>query len=389
MSDRDWANVILLPGFSTAEEVTSVSGRGVGMDVVKTNVERIGGTIDIDSTPGEGSTMRIRIPLTLAIVPALIVTAGGERYAIPQVNLVELIRVETAEAAVSLPNAFDAPVLRYRDGLLSLLDLRAVLKVPAPLDAERPGRRDGATSIAVVHADGVTFGLVVDSIEASQEIVVKPLGEPLRQISVFAGATILGDGRVALILDVPGLARHEGMAVRAGRSALPSAVEDAPAGAEIFAPRTLVLCRAGARWTVAIPQEQIARLEEIPARKVERLGDRAVVQYRGGILPLASLGAILELGDAPRTCDAEWIGSGDPLPVVVHERDGRGIGLVVDSIVEIVEARVAAGSRRERPGFGGAVVVRGSVTELLDLEALLAASPVGRELALARTGTEG
>jgi two-component system chemotaxis sensor kinase CheA len=263
-----------------------------------------------------------------------------------------------------------------------------VLKVPET-DGEPSVARYGSTSIAVVHADGVTFGLVVDTIEASQEIVVKPLGEPLRQIAVFAGATILGDGAVALILDVPGLARHEGMSVRPGASSLAAAAVDLPAGAELFAPRTLVLCRAGARWTVAIPQEQIARLEEIPYRKVERIGDRAVVQYRGGILPLASLGAILDLGDAPQAGDAEWIGAADPLPVVVHERDGRGVGLVVDAIVEIVEARIAAGSRRERPGFGGAVVVRGSVTELLDLEALLGASPVGRDLALARTGTEG
>jgi len=388
MGDRDWANVIFLPGFSTADRVTSVSGRGVGMDVVKTNVERIGGTIDVDSTPGTGTTIRIRIPLTLAIVPALIVTAGAERYAIPQVNLVELIRVETAEAATRISRAFDATVLRYRDGLLPLLDLGAVLRVPGAPNA-RDGERDDATSIAVLHADGVTFGLVVDTIETSQEIVVKPLGEPLRQIAVFAGATILGDGAVALILDVPGLARHEGLSVRPGAAAPVGKVTDAPAGAELFAPRTLVLCRAGTRWTVAIPQEQIARLEEIPRRKVEHVGDRAVVQYRGGILPLASLGAILDLGDAPQAGDAEWIGSADILPVVVHERGGRGVGLVVDSIIEIVEARVPAGSRRDRPGLGGAVVVRGAVTELLDLEKLLSASPVGRDLPLARTGTEG
>jgi two-component system chemotaxis sensor kinase CheA len=394
MSDRDWANVIFLPGFSTADRVTSVSGRGVGMDVVKTNVERIGGTIDVDSTPGAGATIRIRIPLTLAIVPALIVTAGGERYAIPQVNLVELIRVEKAEAAARLPVAFDAPVLRYREGLLPLLDLRAVLGVPleaSDLEIDPPSGigRDGATSIAIVHADGVTFGVVVDSIEASQEIVVKPLGEPLRQIPVFAGATILGDGAVALILDVPGLARHVGMNVRPGTSAPLGGDLDAPAGSDLFAPRTLVLCRAGDRWTVAIPQEQIARLEEFHRRKIERVGDRAVVQYRGGILPLASLGAILDLGDEPSAGDAEWLGGADVLSVVVHERGGRGVGLVVDSILEIVDARVTAGSRRERAGLGGAVVVRGAVTELLDLEELLGASPLGREFDLARTGTEG
>ncbi len=377
MTDREWANVIFLPGFSTAERVTNVSGRGVGMDVVKNNVERIGGAIDIDSRPGQGVTVRIRIPLTLAIVPALIVTAGGERYAIPQVNVTELIRVEPSEAAVRLPLAFDAPVLRYRDGLLPLLDLRDILHAPTARHGEH---RDEAVSIAVLHADGVTVGLVVDAIVASQEIVVKPLIEQLRQIAVFAGATILGDGAVALILDVPGLARHAGMSVRSGVPGVPvGAILSETPSAPL---RTLVLCHAGERWTIAIPQEQIARLEEIPRRSVERIGERAMVQYRGGILPLVSLGAILDLKGAPEAADAEWLGEHDPLPVVVHEQDGRSVGLVVESIVEIVEERVAVSASPDaRAGFAGALVVRGSVTELLDLEKLLGSSPVGRDLA--------
>lgn len=382
MSDRDLANVIFLPGFSTAERVTSVSGRGVGMDVVRNNVERIGGAIEVESRPGQGMAVRIRIPLTLAIVPALIVTAGGERYAIPQVNLTELIRVEAAEAAIRLPVAFDAPVLRYRDRLLPLLDLREVLRVPGFPSTER---RNEATSIAVVHADGVTLGLVVDSIVASQEIVVKPLIEQLRQIAVFAGATILGDGAVALILDVPGLARHAGISVRSGGAPLPvqTLVPDSPS----VPLRTIVLCHAGARWTVAIPQEQIARLEEIPRRLVERIGERAMVQYRGGILPLVSLGAILDLSGSAKSADAEWLGDRDPLAVVVHDHGGRSLGLVVESIVEIVEERMAVtASPGARAGFAGAVVVRGSVTELLDLERLLGSSAIGRDFVPAHAG---
>ncbi|HEU4724166.1 MAG TPA: chemotaxis protein CheW [Candidatus Eisenbacteria bacterium] len=376
MSDRDWANVIFVPGFSTADRVTSISGRGVGMDVVKNNVERIGGAIEVESRPGNGTTIRIRIPLTLAIVPALIVTAGQERYAIPQVNLTELIRVEESEAAARMPLAFDAPVLRYRDGLLPLIDLRDVLRARSETSV---GRADGAISIAVLHADGVTLGLVVDSIVASQEIVVKPLIEPLRQIAVFAGATILGDGAVALILDVPGLARHAGISVRSGGPPVPAEllVTESPS-----APlRTLVLCHAGERWTVAVPQEQIARLEEIPRRLLERVGDRAMVQYRGGILPLVSLGAILDMNGAAEAADAGWLPERDPMPVVVHQRGGHSLGLVVESIVEIVEERMAvAATPGARPGFSGAVVVRGSVTELLDLQRLLDASAVGREL---------
>lgn len=382
MTDRDWANVIFLPGFSTARRVTSVSGRGVGMDVVKINVERIGGAIEVESRPGRGMTFRIRIPLTLAIVPALIVTAGEERYAIPQVNLTELIRVEAAESTVRLPVAFDAPVLRYRDGLLPLIDLRETLRAPM---APAPERTGGAVSIAVLHADGVTVGLVVDSIVASQEIVVKPLIEPLRRIAVFAGATILGDGGVALILDVPGLARHAGISVRAGGGFVPA---EAPAAEPDATPlRTLVLCHAGDRWTVAIPQEQIARLEEIPRHAVERIGDRAMIQYRRGILPLASLGAILDLNGATESADAGWLPDRDPLPVVVHQRDGRSLGLVVESIVEILEERVAVSAAPgARPGLSGAVVVRGSVTELLDLERLLESSAVGRELVPTHAG---
>jgi two-component system chemotaxis sensor kinase CheA len=404
MTDRDWANVIFLPGFSTAPRVTNVSGRGVGMDVVKTNVERIGGTIDVESKPGEGTTVRVRIPLTLAIVPALIVESGGERYAIPQVNLIELLRVECAEAATRIATAYDAPVLRYRDRLLPLLDLRDLLGIPArsPATGIRAGAKgagtgaldadEGAISIAVLHADGVTVGLVVDAIAASQEIVVKPLGEPLRQIPVFAGATILGDGTVALILDVPGLARHADVTQRA-LDAAPAA----PHGTDEAGPsvtRTLVVCRAGQRWTVAMPQGQIARLEEFRRAEVERIGDRAVIQYRGGILPLVSLGALLDLGGAPEAADIEWIGNADPLRVVVHERDGRAIGLVVEAILEIVEERVAvpraaAGSASAGPasgaatGFAGATVVRGAVTELLDLEGLVKSADVERLAAVA------
>jgi two-component system chemotaxis sensor kinase CheA len=276
-------------------------------------------------------------------------------------------------------------VLRYRDGLLPLLDLREILHAPAAVSGDR---RDKAVSIAVLHADGVTVGLVVDSIVASQEIVVKPLIEQLRQIAVFAGATILGDGAVALILDVPGLARHAGISIR---SAAPGAAPVADVVTETASVplRTLILCHAGARWTIAIPQEQIARLEEFPRRLVERIGERAMVQYRGGILPLVSLGAILDLKGASEAADAEWLGERDPLPVVVHERDGRSVGLVVESILEIVEERAAVAATPDaRPGFTGAVVVRGSVTELLDLERLLELSPVGRDLVPSLAGKE-
>jgi len=372
MSERDWAQLIFQPGFSTAERITNVSGRGVGMDVVKTNVERIGGAIEVDSQPGKGATVRIRIPLTLAIVPALIVSAAGERYAIPQVNLLELVRVEGDLASISITTAVDATLLRYRGGLLPLVDLRDALHVPADDAFPTPV---GARPIAVLQADGVTFGLLVDAVEASQEIVVKSLGDPLRQIPVFAGATILGDGKVALILDVPGLARHSGITV-SGHAAIEEVVEDI---APVAPTQTLVLCRAGG-FPVAIPQSDIARLEEFPRGMVERLGERRVVQYRGGLLTLVPLAGLLGAGaglaidpvDAPAAGAASDPAAG-MIRVVVVERAGRAIGLAVEEIVEILDEPVVPESS-DRAGIRGSAVIRGHATELLDLDALLASS---------------
>lgn len=367
MSNRDWAQVIFQPGFSTAERVTSVSGRGVGMDVVKTNVERVGGTIEVDSREGAGTTMRVRIPLTLAIVPALVVSVAGERYAIPQVHLMELIRVEGDMNSVAITTAAEAVLLRYRGGLLPLIDLGRILEIPGA-DPELANTRP----IAVVQADGVTFGIRVDAIESSQEIVVKSLGDPLRQIPVFAGATILGDGRVALILDVPGIARHSGISIRGHGAVGPESAEKAPAP-EINS-ETLVLCRAGGS-PVAIYQTEIARLEEFPAGMIERLGERRVVQYRGGLLPLVSLGGLLgEPGfdAAPGGAEA----AGEYVCVIVVESGGRTLGLAVEEIVEILREPVTL-SDSPRVGVRGSAVIRGRATDLLDLDSLLAGAGSG------------
>jgi two-component system chemotaxis sensor kinase CheA len=362
MSSRDWAQVIFEPGFSTAERVTSVSGRGVGMDVVRTNVERIGGAIEIDSEAGSGTTVRVRIPLTLAIVPALIVSAADERYAIPQIHIVELIRVGGETASAAITTAAGAVLLRYRGGLLPLIDLSKVLEIPGA----DPARAPGARPIAVLQADGVTFGLRVDAIESSQEIVVKSLGDPLRQIQVFAGATILGDGRVALILDVPGLARHSGISIRGHGAVEPESAEEAPAP-EIPI-ETLVLCRAGGS-PLAIFQAEIARLEEFPIGMVERLGERRVVQYRGGLLPLVSLAGLL--GARPEG-SAEAGAADEIVRVIVVESGGRTVGLQVEEIVEILREPVTLGDS-PRAGVRGSAVIRGRATDLLDLSALLAA----------------
>ncbi|QJW93614.1 Signal transduction histidine kinase CheA [Frigoriglobus tundricola] len=217
MTERELLRLVFLPGFSTADRVSPLSGRGVGMDVVRTNIEKIGGTVDLDSQRGLGTTLRMRIPLTLAIVPALIVTTGGDRYAIPQVNLIELLRIDGAVTWGAVENVYGAPVYRLRDALLPLVYLHRVLGVD-PADA--PG---DALHVVVVQADDYRFGLVVDAIHDTEEIVVKPLQKPLKPVGVFAGATIMGDGQVALILDVPGVgqrARAAGRGSRTGASRL-------------------------------------------------------------------------------------------------------------------------------------------------------------------------
>ena len=201
LNDHEAVKLVFLPGFSTAEKVSNISGRGVGMDVVRTNIERIGGTVDIQSRIGLGTTLRIKIPLTLAIIPALIVNAGRERFAIPQAALVELVRLEAAQAKERLEHVGGATFYRLRGNLLPVITLHRELRVEG-------GTSDGVVSIVVLNADGRQFGLIVDAISDTEEIVVKPLGKQLKRVNVFAGATIMGDGRVALILDVVGLAQQ-------------------------------------------------------------------------------------------------------------------------------------------------------------------------------------
>jgi two-component system chemotaxis sensor kinase CheA len=204
MSEREVLGLIFLPGFSTAPKVTSVSGRGVGMDVVKTNIEKIGGAADLASRVGEGTTVKLKIPLTLAIIPGLVVKNGGERFVIPQVSLLELIRLETDSGKSSIEWIHGTPVYRHRDRLLPITYLSQVLGQGATQNSD-------AINIVVLQAEDRQFGLVVDDIQDTQEIVVKPLGKQLKGLSCYAGATIMGDGRVALILDVLGIGQLSGV----------------------------------------------------------------------------------------------------------------------------------------------------------------------------------
>ncbi len=382
MSERELFNLIFLPGFSTAEKVTNVSGRGVGMDVVKTNVEKIGGTVDVQSTPGRGTTVRVKIPLTLAIIPALVVTCSGDRYAIPQVSLLELVRLKADQAGTGIEMVHGVPVYRLRGRLLPLVCLNQELKLATnenPLTGS-----DGAVNIVVLQADDRQFGLVVDQINDTEEIVVKPLRKQLKTVKTFAGSSVMGDGKVALILDVLGLAQRANVVSEARDRAL---VEKGTEAVEMAAQKQTFLLFAGLGDShMAIPLDTLARLEEFPVEHVEMSGSQWVTQYRGQILPLIRLSvAMEERRHKLRGLQAAPAQGSAPLQVLVLNHEGRSFGLVVDKILDIVEDRANVKSAATRPSVLYSVVIGGRVTELLDIPAILktaAAAPVPQQEAV-------
>ena len=362
MSEREATNLVFLPGFSTAEQVTNVSGRGVGMDVVKTNIEKIGGTVDLQSKPGQGTTLRIKIPLTLAIIPALVVTTGGDRFAIPQVSLLELVRLEGEQARTGIERIHGAPVYRLRGKLLPLVYLSHALKTSSE------GKERESVNIVVLKADERQFGLVVEGINDTEEIVVKPLGKQLKGLSTFAGATIMGDGRVALILDVMGIAQHSNVISEGRDRALAEAAVDK--GTHDADRQSLLLLGLGKGQRLAVPLSQVARLEEFDRAKVEREGLQEVVQYRNQIMPLVRLEPILYPGSDPVEME-------ETLQVVVYADGGRSVGLIVQKVLDIVsESTTVQRKSNRRPGILGSAVVQSRVTELLDVEAVIATAGV-------------
>ena len=310
LSDREVLNLIFLPGLSTAQTVTNVSGRGVGMDVVKSNIEKIGGVVDVFSRPGEGATVKLKIPLTLAIIPGLVITSRGERFVIPQVSLLELIRLEGDSSEKHIEQVHGTPVYRRRGSLLPIAYLNQVLGL-------KSAERSEALSMVVLQAEDRQFGLVVDGINDTQEIVVKPLGKQLKGLTEYAGATIMGDGRVALILDVLGIGQRSGVLAESREQARASAEQKSQAGTE---QQRLLLFRAGSFERLAVPLSLVARLEEFPRNSIEYAGGCQVVQYRNRILPLVPLRAVLE-SSAP---DPDQMP--DPVQVVVFNDGDRSVG---------------------------------------------------------------
>ncbi len=355
LSDRDALGLIFEPGFSTAKTVTNISGRGVGMDVVKSHIEKIGGVVDIFSRPGEGSTVKIRIPLTLAIIPGLVITSGGERFVIPQVSLLELIRIEGDASGKHIEYVHGTPVYRRRGSLLPIAYLNQVLGLQSADRAE-------AVSLVVLQAEDRQFGLVVDGINDTQEIVVKPLGKQLKGLTLYAGATIMGDGRVALILDVLGIGQCSG--VFGGVREPARAADKHKAQLEIQQQR-LLLFRAGSFERLAVPLSLVARLEEFPQSAIEYAGGGQVVQYRGRILPLVSLRSVLE----PDSPGQEL--SADPVQVVVFNEGEGSVGMVVDQILDVAEEAVTVRQKSDRTGLLGSAVVGKRVTDFLDLNQVI------------------
>jgi len=412
MSEKEKVQLIFLPGFSTAKKITDVSGRGVGMDVVKTNLDKLGGQTEIESQPGRGTTIRIKLPLTLAIIPSQIVTVGNERYAIPQVNLVELLRIPAAKVKERVETVGDAEVVRLRGDLLPLVRLADIIGVerryrepgspkehpdrrrrladrrsphrPAAGDLpvqeqEKPGdtaphrreapfdrrqRAASAMNVAVVAAGNMKYGLVVDGMLDSEEIVVKPLGQHLKACKGYAGATIMGDGRVALILDVGYLAHMAGLNQIEnpdGQSASVRKEEQAAALAEEM--QSMLVFRCGLNEYFAVPVSLVERIEKIRAAKIENIGQKRVMQYRGGSLPLFSIDQVAQV---------EPLAENDSHLAIVFNLAGRELGLLATGPVDAVDMIMEVdGQTLRQPGIMGSMIIDGHTTMMVDIYELV------------------
>ncbi|TYT74787.1 chemotaxis protein CheW [Desulfobotulus mexicanus] len=401
LSAKEKINLIFLPGFSTAQQVTDVSGRGVGMDVVKTNLDRLGGIVDIDSKVGSGTIIRIKLPLTLAIIPSQIISVGKERYAIPQVNLNELLRIPAAQVKERIEKVGKAAVVRLRGTLLPLLDLSDVLgiqktfidpetgeekedrrvniadrrsaqldsgneKTPKKGDAaprkqeDRRFRADSAINIAVVSTGTFRYGLVVDQLRDSEEIVVKPLGRHLKDCKGYAGATIMGDGRVALILDVASLAEMADLSSSGASKTLAHAEKELLENTQKQEDKaSLLLFRNTEKEQFSVPLNLVERIERIKSTDIEYVGGKRVVQYRGGSLPLHELGEVANIQPLPEREQVE---------VIVFKFTGKEIGLMVSPPVDAVEATLNVdASTLKQPGIMGSMIIGGRTTLMVDI----------------------
>ncbi|MCQ8277835.1 chemotaxis protein CheW [Acetobacteraceae bacterium KSS8] len=350
MSDSEIHGFIFQPGFSTAAAVTSVSGRGVGMDVVKTNIEQIGGLIELHSTAGRGSRFVIKIPLTLAIVSALIVGAAGERFAIPQSSVIEVV-LPNAESATRIETIDGASVLRLREHLLPLIRLRTLLRLP------ETGDEASTEMVAVIGIGTTRLGLIVDGVFDTEEIVVKPVATVLRNIPLFGGNTILEDGAVIMILDPTGIARHAGLdAARKDTATTPQ--ED-----DVQTEKSdMLLVRAGSGAPKALPLFLISRLETFTASRIEQAGGRTVAQYRSHLMPVVALDELSDLSRLSTNADPD-----KSYPVLVFENGGQPVGILVDEIIDVVSTDSTLQPGTASAGILGVSVIAGKATDVVDV----------------------
>jgi two-component system chemotaxis sensor kinase CheA len=347
MTDVQVAKFIFLPGVSTAEKITPISGRGVGMDVVKANIELIGGTIDVHTEAGRGTSFTIKIPLTLAIVAALIVAVGNERLAIPQVAVRELVRVGSGSDHV-IERINGTPVLRLRDRLLPVVPFTTVLGLADPA---RAASDDGF--IVVTQVGRESFGMLVDGVFHTEEIVVKPMAKMLRHLQIFSGNTILGDGAVVLIIDPNGVSRMVGAegVERDTLADMQTEVQTVEQGERT----ALLIFRSGDAALKAVPLSLVARLEKVDSAQIEWVAGRPLLQYRGRLMPLVS------------ASESTVIRKEGMQPIVVFSDGERSMGLVVDEIVDIVEESLDIQLVAERSELIGSAVVRGQATEIINV----------------------
>jgi len=348
MSDQQILQLIFKPGFSTAEKITSVSGRGVGMDVVKTNIEKIGGTVDLTSHVGKGSTFKIKIPLTLAIVSALIVASSAERFAIPQLSVLELVKT-TTDGPNRIETVQGTRVMRLRDRLLPLVSLKDLLRLNDDVE-ESEESAASETFVVVMQVGTYSFGLLVDKVFDTEEIVVKPVAPVLRDLTVFSGNTILGDGSVIMILDPNGIAQETGEVVVPDQADYDSD-EDYDVSLE---EQTLLLFKSGDDGPKAVPLSLVARIEMLELKTVEHSEGRPLVQYRGSLMPL-----VLCKGAAPLERDGQR-------PALVFTDDGKSMGLVVDEILDVVEDRIDVTIAPDGAGMMGSAIIKDKATDIVD-----------------------
>ncbi|ESQ86038.1 chemotaxis protein CheA [Asticcacaulis sp. AC466] len=350
LSDQQIHRYIFAPGFSTAAKVTNLSGRGVGMDVVRTNIEQIGGQIDLNSVPGQGTTFTIKIPLTLAIVSALIVGAGGQKFAVPQTAVMELVRTG-ANAEHRIEKINDALVLRLRNKLLPLVQLGPTLLLETAKDED-------ATFVMVIQVGERRYGLVVNDVLDTEEIVVKPLASILRDVDVFSGATILGDGSVVLILDPNAMSERAGNMLEEKEATDAEETVDQAASEKV----AMLLFKAGNGAPKAVELEHITRLEHVESSQIEVMEGRAALQYRGKLMPILTVNGDYSGLLLSNAQDVHI------QPLLVFTGEGYAMGLAVDEIVDVVEDRMTIELSPDRPGVRGTAIIAGRACEILDVD---------------------